>query len=266
MNFIIFSLFFLLSGIYFFWLRKNKMNKIDKLLSSKSLNINELSSHKHKNSVELYAKVVTDSPLLAPLSNLQCSFYKMQLIMNVDEKESFTNQSGERATRWVNKTKTIFETEKDTTFYLEDETGKIRADIQGAELTPEHSYSSIDKNDLFEIPSSLLNGGNEITKELAKLKEDISKIDQDTMKIVNFNWIEYTLPMDRNVYILGSVEKTNEGLVLKKVGGNPFLISIKAPGKVYEDLDKKVQLLFYIGIGSILLSGILFFYGIKELM
>lgn len=265
MNFIILSSLTLLIGFYFLWRRKNKIKKVDKLLSASALSIEELDNKEYPlNSVELYGKVKSNKTLTAPLSNIECVFYKVILKMQIEEKEEFTNQSGEKGTRWANKTKTIYEKEEFIPFLLEDETGSITVDLKGSELTPQQSYSSIVKSDILEIPESILESKNHLKDDIQKTKEEIKALDLDTFKIKNFNWIEYTLPVSGSLYVMGSVDNAEKGLTVKKVNKNPFIVSVKSPSMVYDDLDKKIQLLFYLGIVFVITGVFLFFYGIKE--
>lgn len=73
------------------------------------------------------AKLMDGEPIVAPLSGMQCTWYRYKI-----EERRATAVHGRRDTRWS----TIENGVSDSIFYLEDETGKCIVDPEGAAVTP----------------------------------------------------------------------------------------------------------------------------------
>ncbi len=69
------------------------------------------------------------SPIIAPLSGLPCVWFRYRV-----EEMHTTYHRGQTRTRWV----TIDRGESTETFWLEDETGRVAVDPEGADVTPRH--------------------------------------------------------------------------------------------------------------------------------
>ncbi|MDH3669889.1 MAG: E3 ubiquitin ligase family protein [Gammaproteobacteria bacterium] len=85
----------------------------------------------HQGYVELegIGKLMGDVPTTAPLSGLPCVWYRYR----VEELRRVYAKGGTRQ-RWV----TVEKGESKETFWLEDETGRIAVDPEGADVSPKH--------------------------------------------------------------------------------------------------------------------------------
>lgn len=86
----------------------------------------------HQGYVELegVGRDLINPPLNAPLSGLPCLWYRYK----IEEEITTTDGGGGAKKRW----KTIDKGESQVNFWLEDNTGRIQIDPDGAEITPRH--------------------------------------------------------------------------------------------------------------------------------
>lgn len=74
-------------------------------------------------------RLMDGPPIVAPLSGMTCVWYRFK----VEERVTTRDKYGSR-THWV----TLQHGESDEVFWLEDETGRVAIDPDGAEVMPEH--------------------------------------------------------------------------------------------------------------------------------
>lgn len=86
----------------------------------------------HQGYVELQGagRPVEGAPLVAPLSGLPCLWYRYK----VEEQVTVHDHRGRSQTQW----RTVDKGESSETFWLEDDTGHVLIDPDGAEITPKH--------------------------------------------------------------------------------------------------------------------------------
>ncbi len=86
----------------------------------------------HQGYVELEGagRPVDGAPLVAPLSSLPCLWYRYK----VEEQVTVHDHRGRSTTHW----RTVEQGESHETFWLEDDTGRVLIDPDGAEITPKH--------------------------------------------------------------------------------------------------------------------------------
>jgi hypothetical protein len=86
----------------------------------------------HQGYVELEGagRPVDGAPLVAPLSGLPCLWYRFK----IEEQVTVHDHRGNEQTQW----QTVEKSESHETFWLEDDTGRVLIDPDGAEITPKN--------------------------------------------------------------------------------------------------------------------------------
>jgi hypothetical protein len=82
--------------------------------------------------LEGVGKLMDGPPIIAKLSGLPCVWYRYKI-----EQQVKTHYKGQTHTRW----EVIEKDESTETFWLEDETGRVVIDPEGADITPRHKDS-----------------------------------------------------------------------------------------------------------------------------
>lgn len=85
----------------------------------------------HQGYVELegVGRLMDGQPIVAPLSALPCVWYRYRI-----EERVTSHSDGRTQQRWV----TVEHGDSDEIFWLEDDTGRVAVDPEGAEVTPRH--------------------------------------------------------------------------------------------------------------------------------
>ncbi|HLQ27179.1 MAG TPA: GIDE domain-containing protein [Acidiferrobacterales bacterium] len=125
--------------------------------------------------LEGVGKQMDGPPIIAPLSGTSCVWYRYLI-----EEQVTTYNKGRNETRWA----TVDKGESTEVFWLEDETGRIAVDPEGAEVTPKHkevwrsrsgasSYSTLPGFIANFVSSSASSNPHRFTEELIHKGERI---------------------------------------------------------------------------------------------
>lgn len=274
MIYFLFSGFFLVISGVFLFRRKKKQDKVERMLSAKNISItsvvnafNSTSSgipEAFKKGIEIEGTVLADNVLKAPFSGQKSVYFMLRLEQEYQMEEAFTNQSGERSKKWVNKSDLIYEKEKYVPFQLKDENNFIDVALEGSEITPEVSYTSYEKNTIYTIPERIKES-DVVYKDLTELQQQLADKNKDKT-ILGYKLTEYTLPVDQKLYALGAVYKNNGKLFIGRGEKHPFVVSINSSEKIYNRLEQRILQFFIAAILCFLTSLVLFFYGMSEVM
>lgn len=274
MIYFLFSGFLLiLSGVFLFR-RKKKQEKVERMLSAKNVSIGSVIKAFEKSDgkvpasfqkgIEIEGDVLVGESLLAPFSGQNVVYYMLRLEQEYQVEETFANQSGVRSKKWVNKSDLIYEKEMYVPFQLKDPGGVINVALEGSEITPGVSYSSYEKNNSYTIPERIKKSTT-VYKDLLALKEDLNTNNQDKT-ILGYKLIEYILPVKQKLYALGTVSKREGEVFIGRSVNQPFVVSVNSSEKIYNRLEQRILQFFLIAILCFLVSLVLFFYGMSEVM
>lgn len=269
MIFILIGTALLITCVFFLWKRRKKEVELAKMLESNSLSLRDLQKRiandlQIKEGIEVKGKVTAADPLIAPFSFNQVVYYKCQIDRIFQKKIEFTGQDGQLHEKWESITETVFEEEKFIPFSLTDGTGEVKIDLKGAELTPEISYQSTEKVQLFGI-SDRFDDQPKFKEKFTKLRSEVKESNQGK-DIVGFEFIEYTLPIEKDLFVLGGVGVLKDLPMLVKKPDLPFFVSIRTAQQVYDEMGDKLQRYFLLAIVLGLGAFISIFYGIKNLL
>lgn len=274
MIYFLFSVFFLIISVVFLFRRKRKQDKVERMLSAKNISIaavveafkttqHEISDD-FKKGIEVEGKVVAKKLLTAPFSGQKAVYYMLKLEQEYQFEEPFTNQSGERTSKWVNKSDVIYEHEVHVPFQLSAEGSVINVALEGSEITPEVSYSSYEKNEIYTIPERIKKA-TKVHKDLVELQKKLN-VENKNKTILGFKLTEYILPEMHEFYALGAVFEKEGGLYIGRKEGHPFVVSVNSSEKIYNRLEQRIQQFFIAAISCFLVSLLLFFLGLSEVM
>ena len=269
MLFILIGIFLLAVAAYFLWNRRKKELKLERMLEANSLSLEDLiasikSKKPLKEGVEVVGRVVCDTRLRAPFSLNEVVYYKCSISRIYQEKVTITSQDGRHRDKWESKTESVFEEEAYNDFLIDDGTGQVKVDLKGAELTPDISYQSTERGQLFSI-SERFSDFPDIKEKLEKLRKEVQDTNGDK-DIYGFEIIEYSLPLHKDLFIMGGVGKEGEMPLLTKQTDMPFVVSIRSSSQVYEGIEDKLQRAFLLAIACGVTGVVLLFYGVKTLL
>lgn len=274
MIYFFFSGFFIVLSAVFLFRRKKKQDKVERMLSAKNISIASVieafkksSNHlpgEFKKGIEIEGTVASEKFLKAPFSGQKAVYFMLRLEQEYQMEEAFTNQSGERSKKWVNKSDLIYEKEKYVPFSLKDENGKINVALEGSEITPDVSYSSYEKNSIYTIPERIQES-EEVFNDLVELQNELEDKNKDKT-ILGYKLTEYILPVDQKLYALGAAFERDGEIFVGRGQKQPFVVSVNSSEKIYSRLEQRILQFFIAAILLFLISLVLFFYGMSEVM
>jgi hypothetical protein len=151
--------------------------------------------------VELKGRFRTDAPLTAELSSQACVWYRALVEREIERVT--TGSDGKRETR--RNYETVTSVEKHAPCRLEDATGSVAVDFEGARVEALQSHQRTEAAGTGTLIGALLGSD---------------------ARTLGHRYTEWTIPADVPVYVLGSA--TAAGSVGVDPGGkNPFIISHK---------------------------------------
>jgi hypothetical protein len=269
MIFILIGVTLFMITIYLLWNRRKKELKVAKMLEAKALSLRDVQKKiandlAIEEGIEVKGNVKCKNALKAPFSLGKVVYYNCKVDRIYQKKEVFTGQDGQQHEKWESHTETIFNEENHTSFTINDGTGEVEIDLKGAEVTPYISYQSTEKVQLFSV-SDRFDELPELKERFLRLRDEIGKSNEGK-DVVGFEFIEYSLPVNKDLFVLGGVGVKKDLPLLLKKAGLPFVVSIRSAQQIYQNLDDKLQRYFLLAIVTGLAATVFIFYGIKSFL
>lgn len=187
--------------------------------------------------VEVKGAVVCDQPLLAELSETSCVYYSMKVewefeeIFYEDDERTKVSHSREGS-------EVLAQEERRAPFWVEDYTGRILVDPEGAEIIAEKTLSRIETDE--GAPDSVITMG-----AFAMDAPWLTSLEERQPREYHFE--EEAIPVGAEIYVLGEVVVRNGELVLQKPGrGGRFLISVRGEEELLSS-SKRTMLVWRLG-------------------
>lgn len=199
------------------------------------------------NFVEVNGYASHGEPLIAEFSGIECVYYHSQVIEEYEEEQAYTDQNGKRKYRWVRKSRKVQDIERKIDFDLDDETGLIFIEMDGAELSKEAVYSDYERGENPDFNKRVKS--NSKSGFLDALLSGIGNSRRENgTRILGYKYSEEAIPLNAKVYVIGEANDRNGELSISapKESTKPFIISLKSEEQIVKDLQKKINL-FKIG-------------------
>jgi hypothetical protein len=233
-----------LVGLGLLWWRSRVGREIALMASLETSGAGSIAATAPGTLVEVKGTLRVRAPLQAEFSGQPCAYYKCEIEREETYYERDSNGRDERKTR----TTTVYQNMKYGQCLIEDASGKVGVDFDGAEV---EAVKTIDE------PTAPPGGGGAagvIGGVLSALSNTNS----------SYRRREYTLAPDIPVYVLAEVREG--GLIGKPAGGSKnktFVISHKSEEERTKSLTKTTRWLMVIGIILLALAVVLAGFGVK---
>ena len=182
-----------------------------------------------KQQVEVKGKVHSNNPIIAELSERPCVYARTQIL---EKYEETYYDDGERKTRQG--TTTLANNTLKTNFELEDDTGRIQVNPDGAQI------------DAIEVVNRYQPNPNHQGTE--------------NKRILGYQYNEWILPLDTKVYVMGEVSNSESELVIHKLSDSQdyFFITHKSEEQFVQEkqsiaLNQNIYIAV-LGLGTICLA------------
>lgn len=186
--------------------------------------------------VKLSAVAKSDNPYKGEFSKEDCVYYTASVTHKYKTLENQKDSEGNEKKVWVDHVETVGSTTRGDQFQLNDKTGEVTINIQGAEVTPHEAVDNfIAAND---------NSGFSFSFGSISFRND------HNYKTVGYNQSEDNIRVGTTLFVIGELNDRNGELMITKPSDddNPFIISVKTEESMIEGLESKAKMTFYGGI------------------
>jgi hypothetical protein len=188
---------------------------------------------------ELKGAISCDTPLTSEVAKQACVYYAMTVTRDYEESYVETDNQGNQHQRTKRSSNTVASNSQRTAFWLEDETGRIPVDPQGAEIDAEQVVDRYEPADQLQIGLSI--GG---------LQLGIGGL--GGTRTLGYHYRESVLPPGRQAFVLGEASDSSGTLTVQKPRekGAKFIISLKSEEQLVQSAQRTVNWLLYGAVAS----------------
>ncbi|MBI5243060.1 MAG: E3 ubiquitin ligase family protein [Elusimicrobia bacterium] len=215
--------------------------------------VRDLGQGKFRYAAEVKGLVACADPLTSMFAKEKCVAYQNEVVWEYEETVWEEDaQTRQRRSRRVRKTETISRSERAVPFEVEDETGRVKVDPEGADIDWPPGVDRFEP----EAAAAFSEGRITLGGFAFQLLSGFS-ISHEGRRTLGYRYRERTFPVGRFAFVLGEASDARGELTLGQptLPGGCFLITAKSE----EELAAKTRrdiLLLGIGAGVSLLAGV----------
>jgi hypothetical protein len=190
--------------------------------------------------LEVKGIIKCDNPLTAELSNQECVFYSMSVTREYEETYTDYDQNKRPVQRTRRGSETISNNSQSIQFYVEDETGKILVNPNGAAID---SIKSVDK---FEPAGLDLD-----TISFGRFNMSLSSM-MTGRRTLGYKYREEIVPLERRIYVLGEASDSSGELMVQKPKDKKesFVVSLKSEEELVGSVERVIKYTLIGGIAA----------------
>lgn len=167
---------------------------------------------------EVKGRVGCDHSLTSELTETACVYYRMKVDWEFEEI-FYEEEGGKRIEHKREREETLAENKESVPFWIEDETGRINIDPEGAELIAEETLSRTEDDE--GLPDEEVRMGR-------FAMEAPWKTNDEEQRPKEYRFEEEAIPIGSEVYVLGEAVDSDGVLrVQKPLRGGKFIISTR---------------------------------------
>jgi hypothetical protein len=178
---------------------------------------------------EVKGKIQCDNPLTSELARKSCVHYSMSITRKWEETYWDTDSEGRRTQKTRQGSDTVAHNERSVPFYVQDSSGKIKINPEGAEMIREKVYSDFKSGE---------QGGSRIS--IGSFSMTLPSVASTSgRRTIGYEYEESIIPVNRDIYILGEAADSSGEVQLQKPSDakKKFIISVKSE----EELKRSIQ-------------------------
>lgn len=166
---------------------------------------------------EVKGRVGCDQPLIAELTETECVYYRMKV--EWEYEEIFYEEEGDdRREHKREEEEVLAERKEAVPFWIEDATGRIAIDPEGAELIAKQTLSRTDDDE--GLPDEEIRMGRFVMEAPWKTSDEERRPKE-------YRFEEEAIPVGQEVYVLGEVVDSDGALRMQKPMHGKFIISTR---------------------------------------
>jgi hypothetical protein len=245
---LLFAVIFLVAGGALLYFRNRTKQKAALMGQTETSNASDASGLAPGTLVEVKGTLRCEEPLTSEMAGERCAYYSSKVVREYLERDHDDDDDVGSDRR----SEVVAHNEQFAPFTVEDETGSVAVNAEGAEVDARQVVNRFERNTGGEGPSISLGGA---TIHLGGGE-----------RTLGYRYTESILPVDAPVYVLGTVQE-DSGIGTPPGGeGQRFLVSHRSEEALGQSLGKTVLWLGVGGIAALVVGVILLVVGILVLV
>jgi hypothetical protein len=244
---LLFAVIFLVAGGALLYFRNKNKQKAALMGQTETSSASDISGLSPGTLVEVKGTLRCEESLTSEMAGERCAYYSSKVIREYMERDYDDDDVGSDR-----RSEVVAHNEQFAPFTVEDSTGSVAVNAEGAELDAKQVVNRFDRNTGSEGPSISLGGA---TINLGGGE-----------RTLGYRYTETILPVDAPVYVLGSVQQGGGIGTPSGDEGHRFVVSHRSEEALGQSLGKTVLWLGVGGIASIVVAVVLLAVGIFVLV
>jgi E3 Ubiquitin ligase len=244
---LLFAIIFLVAGGVLLYLRNKNKQKAALMGRTETSNASDVSGLAPGTLVEVKGTLRCEEPLTSEMAGERCAYYSSKVVREYLERDYDDDDAGSDR-----RSEVVAQNEQVAPFTVEDETGSVAVNAEGAEVDAREVVNRFERNTGGDGPSISLGGA---TIQLGGGE-----------RTLGYRYTESILPVDAPVYVLGAVQDGGIGGPVSSDQGQRFVVSRRSEEALGQSLGKTVLWLGVGGIAALVVGVILLVVGILALV
>lgn len=245
---LLFAVIFLVAGGALLYFRNRTKQKAALMGQTETSNASDVSGLAPGTLVEVKGTLRCEEPLTSEMAGERCAYYSSKVVREYLERD-YDDDDDVGSDR---RSEVVAHNEQFAPFTVEDETGTVAVNAEGAEVDARQVVNRFERNTGGEGPSISLGGA---TIHLGGGE-----------RTLGYRYTESILPVDAPVYVLGTVLDGGIGGPVSSDQGHRFVVSHRSEEALGQSLGKTVLWLGVGGIAALVVGVILLVVGILVLV
>jgi hypothetical protein len=245
---LLFAVIFLVAGGALLYFRNRTKQKAALMGQTETSNASDVSGLAPGTLVEVKGTLRCEEPLTSEMAGERCAYYSSKVVREYLERD-YDDDDDVGSDR---RSEVVAHNEQFAPFTVEDETGTVAVNAEGAEVDARQVVNRFERNTGGEGPSISLGGA---TIHLGGGE-----------RTLGYRYTESILPVDAPVYVLGTVQDGGIGGPVFSDQGHRFVVSHRSEEALGQSLGKTVLWLGVGGIAALVVGVILLVVGILVLV
>ncbi len=178
-------------------------------------------------------------PLVSELAEVPCVHYSAKVSREYEETVWETDSNGRRVQRTHRGSEVVSQNARSVPFEVEDSSGRIRVDPDGAKIDAERVLSRFEPGEA----AAGFRLGRFVMGAFAGLS---------TRRTIGYRYEEHAIPVDRVVYVLGEASDAGGSLSVRRpaVKAGRFIISVKSEEELTRRASQAAAILRWTAIAA----------------
>jgi hypothetical protein len=245
---LLFAIIFLVAGGVLLYFRNKNQQKAALMGQTETSNASDVAGLAPGTLVEVKGTLRCEDPLTSEMAGERCAYYSSKVVREYLERD-YDDDDDVGSDR---RSEVVAQNEQFVTFSVEDSTGSVAVNAEGAEVDAKQVVNRFERNTGGDGPSISLGGA---TLHLGGGE-----------RTLGYRYTESVLPVDAPVYVLGPVQDGGIGGPVSSEQGQRFVVSFRSEEALGQSLGKTVLWLGVGGIAALVVGVILLVVGIFALV